>query len=98
MVDVELNIDDLPKETCIELIRLYAKLMIALDGFWYLSLKERTNNDEALECDNWVSDHVMKYMVNDMARVVGVHGRDVVDFVEVMKVRQVASSPEIARA
>ena len=62
-IDVRLNIEDLPGQTCIELLRLYSRLMIALDGFWYISLAGRTSNDEALERDIWVWDKVMKYMV-----------------------------------
>lgn len=86
-IDVNLNLEDLPKETCIGLLKLYSRLMIALDGFWYISLKERTSNDEALECDKWVWDKVMKYMVDDVVRVIGVQGRDVADFMKVLQAR-----------
>jgi len=50
----DLRFEDLSKETLVRLLELYSRLLVTLDGFWYLSIKERVSNEEALACDHWV--------------------------------------------
>lgn len=82
-----LDLASLPAEVHMDLLKLYSRMMIALDGFWYLSVKERTGNDEALACDNWVWSKVMKHMTDDLAAVLKVQGRSVADFMKVLEAR-----------
>jgi hypothetical protein len=46
--DPSLRLENFSKETLVKLLGVYAKLYQALDGFWYLSVKDRVNNEEAL--------------------------------------------------
>jgi hypothetical protein len=50
----DLRLEDFPKETLVRLLELYSRLLVTMDGFWYLSIKERVSNEEALACDSWV--------------------------------------------
>ena len=56
-----------------------------IDGFWFLSMKDRVSNEEAIACDNWVWGRVVKKMLDDLAQLIGVEGRDVVDFMRVIQ-------------
>ena len=46
-----LKLSDFSADTLAGLSELYCKLYIAVDGFWYLTIKERINNKEALASD-----------------------------------------------
>jgi hypothetical protein len=86
--DPNLTFGDYPKETLVELLDLYSRLMISLDGFWYLAIKERTDNDQALSCDKWVWDRVMKkYMVDGIAKILGESEKNVVAFMRTLQAR-----------
>jgi hypothetical protein len=82
---LDLKLEDLSNESLIGLVRLYSRLMMDIDGFWFLSMKDRAGNEEAIACDNWVWGRVVKKMLDDLARLIGVEGRDVVDFMTVIQ-------------
>lgn len=84
-VKVVLNLEDLPKDSLTGLVRLYSRLMMDIDGFWFLAMKDRSGNKEAIACDNWVWGKVVKRMLDDLAGLIGVQGRDVVDFMRVIQ-------------
>ena len=84
-VKLDLKLEDLPRESLTGLVRLYSRLMMDIDGFWFLSMKDRVGNEEAIACDNWVWERVVKKMLTDLARLIGVQGRDVVDFMTVIQ-------------
>ena len=46
-----ISFNDFSKETLTDLIKLYSRLFLVLDAYWYLAVKESANNDKALECD-----------------------------------------------
>lgn len=86
--DPDLALEDFSKSTLVELLGLYSRLIIGLDGFWYLGMMEKTGNEEARECDRWVWDKVMKkYMCTEISDLIRVEGRDVVDFMKVLQAR-----------
>lgn len=77
----------LSKKELIDLVKLSSRMILALDGFWYLSVKELAGNAKALERDNWVWDRVMRFYVDELARLLNVQGRDVADYMKVMNPR-----------
>lgn len=83
----DLRFEDLSKETLVRLLELYSRLLVTLDGFWYLSIKERVSNEEALACDHWVWERELRYMVDDIKELLGINGKDVVDFMKVLQAR-----------
>lgn len=44
----EMRSERFPKSTLLDLLRLYARFCLAVDRFWYLSVKEKNGNKEAL--------------------------------------------------
>ena len=82
---LDLKLENLPNDSLIGLVRLYSRLMMDIDGFWFLSMKDRAGNEEAIACDNWVWGKVVKKMLHDLAGLIGVEGRDVVDFMTVIQ-------------
>jgi len=83
--EIDLKLEDLPSESLVGLVRLYSRLMMDIDGLWFLSMKDRVSNEEAIACDNWVWGRVVKKMLDDLAGLIGVQGRDVVDFMRVVQ-------------
>jgi len=81
------KLESLSRGELIDLVKLSSRMILALDGFWYLSVKELAGNDKALERDNWVWDKVMKFYLSELARLLGVQGRDVADYMKVMDPR-----------
>ena len=73
-----MKLEDFSKEALIELLRVYSKLYIAADGFWYLAVKERISNEEALACDMWVWERGTKYEMNKITKSLKIHGDDVI--------------------
>jgi hypothetical protein len=80
----DVKLESLSRDELIDLVKLSSRMILALDGFWYLSVKELAGNDKALDVDNWVWEKVMKFYVNELARLLGVQGRDVADYMKVM--------------
>ncbi len=80
----DLKLESLSRDELIDLVKLSSRMILALDGFWYLSVKELAGNDKALDRDNWVWDKVMKFYVSELAKLLDVQGRDVADYMKVM--------------
>jgi len=78
------KLESLSRDELIELVKLSSRMILALDGFWYLSVKELAGNDKALDRDNWVWDKVMKFYLGELAGLLSVRGRDVADYMKVM--------------
>lgn len=45
------SIENLPREKLLELITIFAKNWLALDGVWFQSIEEKSGMDEAMEHD-----------------------------------------------
>ena len=49
--DPEFSHDKFTKETLLNLVKAYSEYMRRIDGFWYLTVKDKWGNDEAIDCD-----------------------------------------------
>ncbi len=84
----ELKLEDLPRGTLVKLLKLYSDLLRGVDGLWYLGLKDRVGNEEALAYNNWLWERaIKKYLVNDIKEILQVDGTSVADFVRVLQAR-----------
>lgn len=72
-----LRLEDFSKETLIRLIRLYSRLYFALDGFWYLSVKERFGDKDAVACDMWTWGKQRTYELDRLTKAMKIQGSDV---------------------
>lgn len=73
----DLKPGDFQPDTVARLLDLYSKIFIRVDGFWYLAVKERVSNQEALACDLKVWQRLCKYEMENITRQLNIHGRDV---------------------
>lgn len=82
----DLKLTEFSYDTLIELLKLYSRFYMALDGFWYLTIKEKVNNEEALACDIDVWEKMGKYELAKITRLLNIHGNDIAAFVKGMQI------------
>jgi hypothetical protein len=68
----DFGLEQYSKETLISLLKLYSKLYIALDGFWYLSMKNEFGNDKSLEHDILVWNKMCKREVDGITKTLNI--------------------------
>ncbi|MFC1893996.1 DUF6125 family protein [Chloroflexota bacterium] len=73
-----LKLGDFSPDTLTELVVLYSKLYRALDGFWYITIKERFSNEEALACDLDAWGRLCKYEMAKITEKLNIRGNDVI--------------------
>ncbi len=73
----DLKPSDFSYEALEKLIKIYAQLYKALDGFWYLALMEKRGNDEALACDILVWEKLCLYEMKKISEGFNIKGTDV---------------------
>ena len=76
---------DFSPDTLAGLVTLYARLFIALDGFWYLTVQERQGSKEALACDIQVWESVCKYEIATIKRQLKIRGNDVMALMKALQ-------------
>lgn len=82
--DIEMG--DFSHDTLVKLLDVYAKLYIALDGFWYLTVKDRITNDEALACDIGAWLKQTRYEAKRISEALNIRGNDVVSMMKVLQI------------
>ena len=83
--DPHLNWQSFSKDTLIELLNLYGKLFMAVDGFWYLAVKEIISDEQALACDIWVWEKAIKYELERTTRLMNIEGNDVATLMKALQ-------------
>ncbi len=73
----ELQLSDFSPATLAQLSRLYLQLYAALDGFWYLTVKERLGNEEALACDIQAWERICRREMSKIKSGLKIQGDDV---------------------
>ena len=84
--DPDISFEKFSKDTLVGLLKTYTKIYLAIDGFWYLSIKNRINDDEALACDMWVWERAVKYELDRLTKILKIQGNDVITFVKALQV------------
>jgi hypothetical protein len=74
----QIRLEDFSKGVLVDLIKMYTKLYMALDGFWYLTVKGRQGNEEALTCDIKTWEKQGGYEMSTIAKQLNIKGDDVV--------------------
>jgi len=83
--DGNIEFEKFSKEALVKILKVYAKLYSAIDGFWYLSVKERVDDDEALACDMWVWDKAVKYELDRLVKVLNIEGDNVTSLMKALQ-------------
>ena len=73
-----LRLSDFSPDTLASMAGLYCKLYTALDGFWYLTVKERVGNEEALACDIQLWEKLGRYEMPRITEQMNIRGNDVI--------------------
>ncbi len=81
-----LKLNDFSPDTLADLLTLYSKLYIALDGFWYLTVKERLSNEEALACDMRTWEIMCKYEMAKITKQLNIQGNDVTSLMKAIQI------------
>ncbi|MGB2799468.1 MAG: DUF6125 family protein [Dehalococcoidia bacterium] len=74
------DLEGLSKEELVELVRLYSKLFFAMDGFWYLAVRQLVSEDMATTCDLWVWDKYARYELKRLLPLMNIEGDDLAAF------------------
>lgn len=78
----DIKLEDFSREKLIELVRLYTKLYIAIDGFWFLAVKEKFGEEAALDCDLWAWGKQIPYEMKRIGQALKIEGRDLEAFMK----------------
>jgi hypothetical protein len=81
----DLKFSDFSPDTLADLLTSYSKLYLALDGFWYLTVKEKLGNEVALACDLEVLKKVAKYEMAKVTELLNIRGSDVATVMKAMQ-------------
>ena len=73
----DLEMSDFSPDTLVQLLKLYSKLYMAMDGFWYFTVKGGAGDKEALACDIKVWEDMVKYEALMIKRQLKIRGNDV---------------------
>ena len=76
---------DLSKENLGSLIKVYSRLILALDGFWFLAIKEKYGYDDALEIDIKAWDGYFPYEAKKIREQIGITDVDVAGIIDCLK-------------
>ena len=79
-----------PRDFChnklAELLKLYSRLFIVLDGLWYRAVREKMGNKKALACDERVWKRMCKYEMATIKRRLRIRGKDVIALMKAVQV------------
>ena len=81
----DLKFTDFSLNTCADLLSLFAKLYLAVDGFWYLAVKKKVGNEVALACDIEVLKRVATYEMEKVTELLNIKGSDVTCVMKAMQ-------------
>ena len=81
----DLKLSDFSAAALANLLSLYARMYMALDGFWYLSARERFGNEPALACDMQTWDSVSKYEMAKITNQLNIQGNNVMAFMKAIQ-------------
>ena len=76
------QLENYSREKLIALLAAYTRLYMVLDGHWYLSVKERFGDEEAVNIDLQVWDKQIWKEIGVLAKLMNLQNRDVVSLME----------------
>ena len=82
----DLRLTDFSSETLDEILKLHGKIYLALDGFWYLAVKELVSNEVGFECDMRAWEKVCKHEMEVITRQLNIQGNDVLALVKALQI------------
>jgi hypothetical protein len=81
----DVKLEQFSKKSLIELLRTYSRLYLGQDGFWYLAVKERNGDEEALACDLIAWDGITRYEMKQITRAMHIDGNNVAALIKTLQ-------------
>ncbi|MFC1894087.1 DUF6125 family protein [Chloroflexota bacterium] len=78
------SLENCSVENLIALLKTYAKMYVAMDAFWYLSIMDEFGNDKALEHDLRAWDRMYKRELDWLKGALGIRQRDVPSLLRIL--------------
>jgi hypothetical protein len=75
--DPGFNHNRFTKETLLRLLKAYNEYILRVDGYWYLTVMNKWNNDEAFDCDVKVWEKAQLFEMKTISGLLNIHGDDV---------------------
>ena len=82
----DLKLEDFSREALANLVRLYARLFLVIDGLWYIGVKDDVSNDKAVAIDIWAWERMIEYESRRLIDVMNIRGNDVATFMKLVQV------------
>jgi len=82
----DISLEDFSRDALLSLLQLYCRLFLAVDGFWYLAVKERFSDEDALACDMWTWERMSRYELDRITKSMKVGGKDVVSLIKAFQI------------
>lgn len=73
----ELTWNNFMPEKLHEILALYQRMFLAIDGFWFLGVKERFGEDVALDIDLWAWEKYFRFEIKHLRDLFAIEGNDV---------------------
>lgn len=70
----DFRFSDFSPEFLSNLLSFYGKSYIAIDGFWYLGVKENVDNEAALKVDLWAWERATRFELKRLPALAGISG------------------------
>ena len=81
-----LKLTDFSPHTLDKILALHGKVYLALDGFWYLAVKELFGNEKAFICDMWAWEKVCNHEMDLITSQLNIKGNGVTDLIKALQV------------
>jgi hypothetical protein len=80
-----IRLKDFSRGASLSLLQLYCWLFMAIDAFWYLAVKERFSDEDALACDMWAWERMSRYELDRITNAMKIQGNDVVSLIKALQ-------------
>ncbi len=81
---------DLPKDKLVGLLHIYARMYQELDSMWFMSVRERTGETDAVVCGAWVWEKQSKQEAKRLSRYMGTNDGSVSGVVKTLQISPLA--------
>lgn len=91
---VSSQFENCSRETLIALLAAWARLYMVLDGYWYLSVKQRFGDEQAVDIDLQVWDKQTRKEIEELVKLMDFPNRDVVSLMELTAIMPSATGSQ----
>jgi hypothetical protein len=87
--------ENFSEEIMLDVLKLYRNMFLAVDGFWYLTIKDRYGDETAMNIDLVVWDKFIRYELKRLTQFFHITGNDVETLFKAIQVSAWAGNMDI---